>query len=121
MAPVAIQTGDVATPEAASDDAAIAETVVPEAIEDVEVSPTPAGSGDQGVVGTYFRAIPDPNPSPGERGETGPPVSPHSPRSGARVALGALGMRGRPRRYDVPAKATAVDTVLRASIDSVGT
>ena len=43
MAPVAIQTGDVATPEAASDDAAIAETVVPEAIEDVEVSPTPAG------------------------------------------------------------------------------
>src|ERR687898_495854 len=43
MAPVAIQTGDVATPEAADDDAAIAETVVPEAIEDVEVSPTPAG------------------------------------------------------------------------------
>jgi hypothetical protein len=43
MAPVAIQTGDVATPEAASDDAAIAETVVPEAIEDVEASPTPAG------------------------------------------------------------------------------
>ena len=43
MAPVAIQTGDVATPEAASEDAAIAETVVPEAIEDVEVSPTPAG------------------------------------------------------------------------------
>jgi hypothetical protein len=42
-APVAIQTGDVATPEAASDDAAIAETVVPEAIEDVEASPTPAG------------------------------------------------------------------------------
>jgi Domain of unknown function (DUF4397) len=43
MAPVAIQTGDVATPEAADDDAAIAETVVPEAIEDVEASPTPAG------------------------------------------------------------------------------
>ena len=43
MAPVAIQTGDVATPEAASEDAAIAETVVPEAIEDVEASPTPAG------------------------------------------------------------------------------
>jgi hypothetical protein len=43
MAPVAIQTGDVATPEAASDDEAIAETVVPEAIEDVEASPTPAG------------------------------------------------------------------------------
>jgi hypothetical protein len=42
-APVAIQTGDVATPQAASDDAAIAETVVPEAIEDVEASPTPAG------------------------------------------------------------------------------
>ena len=43
LAPVAIQTGDVATPEAAADDAAIAETVVPEAIEDVEASPTPAG------------------------------------------------------------------------------
>jgi hypothetical protein len=43
MAPVAIQTGDVATPEAASDDTAIAETVVPEAIEDVEASPTPVG------------------------------------------------------------------------------
>jgi len=43
MAPVAIQTGDVATPEAASEDAAIAETVVPQAIEDVEASPTPAG------------------------------------------------------------------------------
>src|SRR5215207_3395569 len=43
MAPVAIQTGDVATPEAASDDAAIAETVVPQAIEDVDASPTPAG------------------------------------------------------------------------------
>jgi hypothetical protein len=43
MAPVAIQTGDVATPEAADDDAAIAETVVPEAIEDIEASPTPAG------------------------------------------------------------------------------
>lgn len=43
MAPVAIQTGDVATPEAAADDAALAETVVPEAIDDVEASPTPAG------------------------------------------------------------------------------
>ena len=43
MAEVPIQTGDMATPEAASDDAAMAETVVPEAIEDVEVSPTPAG------------------------------------------------------------------------------
>src|SRR5215218_4344066 len=43
MARVAIQTGDVATPEAADEDAAIAETVVPEAIEDVEASPTPAG------------------------------------------------------------------------------
>ena len=29
MAPVAIQTGDVATPEAASEDAGVAETVVP--------------------------------------------------------------------------------------------
>jgi hypothetical protein len=43
MAPVAIQTGEVATPDAAADDTAIAETVVPEAIEDVEASPTPAG------------------------------------------------------------------------------
>jgi Domain of unknown function (DUF4397) len=43
MAEVPIQTGDVATPEDASEDAAIAETVVPEAIEDVEASPTPAG------------------------------------------------------------------------------
>jgi hypothetical protein len=43
IAPVAIQTGDVATPEAADDDAAIAETVEPQAIEDVEASPTPAG------------------------------------------------------------------------------
>jgi len=42
-APVAIQIGDVATPEAADDDAAIAETVVPQAIEDVDASPTPAG------------------------------------------------------------------------------
>jgi hypothetical protein len=42
-APVAIQTGEVATPEAADEDAAIAETVVPEAIEDIEASPTPAG------------------------------------------------------------------------------
>jgi hypothetical protein len=43
IAPVALQTGDVATPEAADDDAAIAETVEPQAIEDVEASPTPAG------------------------------------------------------------------------------
>jgi hypothetical protein len=43
MAPVAIQTGAVATPEAASDDAGVAETVVPAAIEDVAASPTPAG------------------------------------------------------------------------------
>jgi hypothetical protein len=43
MAEVAIQTGDVATPEAESGEEALAETVVPEAIEDIEVSPTPAG------------------------------------------------------------------------------
>jgi hypothetical protein len=43
MAEVPIQTGDVATPEATSDEGAVAATVVPEAIEDVEVSPTPAG------------------------------------------------------------------------------
>src|SRR5215213_8734815 len=43
MAEVPIQTGEVATPEAADADAAIAETVVPEAIEEVEASPTPAG------------------------------------------------------------------------------
>jgi hypothetical protein len=43
MAPVAIQTGEVATPEAADEDAAIAETVVPAPIDDVEASPTPAG------------------------------------------------------------------------------
>jgi hypothetical protein len=43
MAEVPIQTGEVATPEAADEDAAIAETVVPEAIEEVEASPTPAG------------------------------------------------------------------------------
>jgi len=42
-APVAIQTGAVATPEAASGDAAIANTVVPKPIEDVKASPTPAG------------------------------------------------------------------------------
>jgi len=42
-APVAIQTGAVATPEAASGDAAIAKTVVPEPIEDIAASPTPAG------------------------------------------------------------------------------
>jgi hypothetical protein len=42
MAQVPIQTGEVATPETAGEDA-LAETVVPEAIEDVEVSPTPAG------------------------------------------------------------------------------
>jgi len=42
MAPVAILTGDVATPDAATtDESSIAETVVPEAIEDVETSPTP--------------------------------------------------------------------------------
>src|SRR5215218_5153667 len=43
MAEVPIQTGDVATPEATSAEGAVAATVVPEAIEDVEVSPTPAG------------------------------------------------------------------------------
>jgi len=43
MAPVEIQTGDVATPEVTSEEGAVAATVVPEAIEDVEVSPTPAG------------------------------------------------------------------------------
>jgi hypothetical protein len=43
MAEVPIQTGDVSTPEATSDEGAVAATVVPEAIEDVEVSPTPAG------------------------------------------------------------------------------
>src|ERR687890_1175612 len=43
MAPVALQPGAVATPEAADADAAIAATVVPEAIEEVKVSPTPAG------------------------------------------------------------------------------
>jgi hypothetical protein len=43
MAEVPIQTGDVATPEVTSDEGAVAATVVPEAIEDVEVSPTPAG------------------------------------------------------------------------------
>jgi hypothetical protein len=42
-ADVPIQTGEVATPEATSGDEPVAETVVPEAIEDVEVSPTPAG------------------------------------------------------------------------------
>ncbi len=42
-APVAIQTGEVATPAAADEDAAIAETVVPAAIDDIEASPTPAG------------------------------------------------------------------------------
>ena len=44
MAPVAIQTGEVATPEAADADAAIAKTVVPQPIQEVEASPTPAGS-----------------------------------------------------------------------------
>ncbi len=43
MAEVPIQTGDVATPEATDAEGAVAETVVPEAIEDVEASPTPAG------------------------------------------------------------------------------
>jgi hypothetical protein len=42
MAEVPIQTGAVATPEAVNDEA-LAETVVSDAIEDVEVSPTPAG------------------------------------------------------------------------------
>ena len=40
-APVTIQTGEVATPEAVADEASVAETVVPDAIEDGEVSPTP--------------------------------------------------------------------------------
>ena len=43
MAEVPIQTGDVATPEATSAEGAVAATVVPAAIEDVEASPTPAG------------------------------------------------------------------------------
>ena len=43
MAEVPIQTGAVATPEATDDEGAVAETVVPETIEDVEVSPMPAG------------------------------------------------------------------------------
>jgi hypothetical protein len=42
-APVEIQTGEVATPDASSGEGAMAETVVPEAIEEVEASPTPAG------------------------------------------------------------------------------
>jgi hypothetical protein len=42
MAEVPIQTGDVITSEAASEDV-IAEMVVPEAIENMEGSPTPAG------------------------------------------------------------------------------
>jgi hypothetical protein len=40
---VPIQTGDVATPEATSGEAGMAETVVPEPIEEVEASPTPVG------------------------------------------------------------------------------
>ena len=43
MAEVPLQTGEVATPEATDAEDALAETVVPEAIEDVESSPTPAG------------------------------------------------------------------------------
>ncbi|HLL51007.1 MAG TPA: DUF4397 domain-containing protein, partial [Thermomicrobiales bacterium] len=43
MAEVPIQTGAIATPEAESGQEAMAETVVPEPIEDVEASPTPAG------------------------------------------------------------------------------
>jgi len=43
MAEVPIQTGDVATPEATSGEAGMAETVVPEPIEEVEASPTPVG------------------------------------------------------------------------------
>jgi len=42
LAEVAIQTGDVATPEAAGEDA-LAATVVPKPIEEIEVSPTPVG------------------------------------------------------------------------------
>ena len=40
-APVAIQTGDVATPETVDGELPIAETVVPEAIEDADASATP--------------------------------------------------------------------------------
>jgi hypothetical protein len=43
MAKVPIQTGDVATPETESGEDAMAETVVPETIEDVEASPTASG------------------------------------------------------------------------------
>jgi hypothetical protein len=43
LAQVPLQTGESATPEAAPGQNAPAATVVPEAIEDVEVSPTPAG------------------------------------------------------------------------------
>jgi hypothetical protein len=43
MTQVPSQTGDTATPETESGEGAMAETVVPEAIEDVEASPTPAG------------------------------------------------------------------------------
>jgi hypothetical protein len=43
MAPVEIQTGEVATPDAVEDDASVAETVVPEPIDDAEASPTPGG------------------------------------------------------------------------------
>ncbi len=42
-APVEIQTGEVATPDAVEDDASVAETIVPEAIEDAEASPTSGG------------------------------------------------------------------------------
>jgi hypothetical protein len=40
-APVAIQTGDVATPEAVAEEGSVAETVVPETIDDAAASATP--------------------------------------------------------------------------------
>jgi hypothetical protein len=43
LAPVAIQAGEVSTPEAALGEEPLAETVVPEEIEDVAATPTPAG------------------------------------------------------------------------------
>jgi hypothetical protein len=42
MAPVAIQTGEVATPASDADESTIAETVVPEPLEEAEASPTAA-------------------------------------------------------------------------------
>ena len=41
LAPVAIQTGEVATPEAVEEDGSVAATVVPEAIEDDDAAATP--------------------------------------------------------------------------------